>query len=68
MRTVLIQGSSTAAGWHDFERGGWVNRLSTDVLEFNAIHTTEAINFQNDAIPGNTILPILRDKIGRAHV
>lgn len=61
MRTVLIQGASTAVGWYDMEGSGWVSRLSSEILPLNQVNPKEAILVQNDAVPGNTLPAVLRD-------
>jgi lysophospholipase L1-like esterase len=61
MKTILIHGASTAAGWYDMERAGWVNRLHLDALHANEECPQEAISIQNASIPGNTLLGIMKD-------
>lgn len=61
MKTILIHGASTAAGWYDMERAGWVNRVHLDALHVNKESPQEAISIQNASIPGNTLLGIMKD-------
>lgn len=61
MRTILVQGASTAVGWYDMESSGWVTKLSNEMLPLNQVNPKEAILVQNDAVPGNTLPAILRD-------
>ena len=61
MKTILIHGASTAAGWYDMERAGWVNRLHIEALHTNKESPQEAISIQNASIPGNTLLGIMKD-------
>lgn len=61
MRTILIHGASSAAGWYDMERGGWANRLSKNALDVNLANPQEAVMIQNHSIPGNTLPGILKD-------
>lgn len=61
MRTILIQGASTAAGWYDMEHAGWASRISGEMLRLNQNNPREAILVQNDAVPGNTLPAVLRD-------
>lgn len=61
MRTFLVQGASTAAGWYDMEHAGWVSRFSEEVLPVNRNNPQEATLVQNDAIPGNTLPAVMRD-------
>lgn len=61
MKTVLIHGASSAAGWYDMEAGGWANRLNHDALLSNIRNPQEAVVVQNSSIPGNTIVGVLKD-------
>lgn len=61
MKTILIHGASTAAGWYDMERAGWANRLHLDALYANKERPEEAITIQNASIPGNTLLGVMKD-------
>lgn len=61
MRTILVQGASTAAGWYDMEKAGWPNRVASEVLPLNENNPQEAILVQNESIPGTTLPAILRD-------
>ena len=61
MKTILIHGASTAAGWYDMEHAGWANRLHLDALRANIERPEEAITIQNTSIPGNTLLGVMKD-------
>ena len=64
MRTLLIHGASTAAGWYDMERAGWASRLHQEALQVNRVNPQEAVVVQNTSIPGNTLLGVMKDLEG----
>lgn len=61
MRTILIHGASTAAGWFDMEYAGWANRLHLNALHANRQNPWEAVMIQNTSIPGNTLPGIMKE-------
>lgn len=62
MKAILIEGGSSAAGYHDAERGGWAFRLNVDVLRHNQENMLNPAFIRNLAFPGRTLSGILRNE------
>ncbi len=60
MRTILIEGASTAHGWFDEEHGGWTNRLGLSMMGRNQECPTDAIVINNCAMPGAALSAVLK--------
>jgi lysophospholipase L1-like esterase len=60
MKTLLVEGASTAFGMHDYERGGWAARLHLGMMAPNAANMIDPTIVVNRAIPGNSLPAILR--------
>lgn len=60
MRTILIEGGSTACGWFDNERGGWAARLNADCVPFNQEHRINPLYIANSAMPALMLRGALR--------
>ncbi len=60
MRTILIEGASTAHGWFDDKLHGWANRLALGVMDYSQRDPTNAIIVDNRAVPGMALSGILK--------
>jgi hypothetical protein len=56
MKTIVVEGASTAFGNFDMEYGGWAARLHLDALRYNQ-HAPQhpPIRIDNRAVPGSTV-------------
>ncbi len=63
MRTIFIEGASTAFGMHDYERGGWAARLHLDLMAANAANILDPTIVVNRAVPGMTLPAIARNVV-----
>lgn len=65
MKTIYIEGGSTAYGMFDLQQGGWANRLQVATMrEIEDI--TDPTVVVNHALPGRTLPAIMRDVASRA--
>lgn len=60
MKTIYVDGGSTAYGMFDAERGGWAARLHLQTMMDNASHMTNPTVVTNRAMPGRTLGAVLR--------
>lgn len=54
MRTVLVEGASTAFGLYD-SFGGWASRLHSETMDYNKAHCLDPVVVQSKATPGKML-------------
>lgn len=55
MKTILVEGASTAYGSGDPENGGWASRLHTNAIKHSIRNPNDPIMVANFSYPGQTI-------------
>jgi lysophospholipase L1-like esterase len=60
MKTIHVDGGSSAVGYFDFEQGGWAARLRLDAMRDTSHDITSPTHLDNRALPGRTLLAIKR--------
>lgn len=66
MKTIIVEGASTAYGANDLEKGGWATRLHLDALAKNLGRITNPTVIANYASPGRVLTRIVKEFPQRA--
>lgn len=65
MKTLLIDGASSAYGYFDFAAGGWAGRLKTRVMQEGMENILDSTLVINHALPGQSLAGVNRELAGR---